>query len=127
MQDTAAEYGEENVKSNIFILDGKYKINRKFNVRAELQYLTTRQDHGDWTYGLVEFTYVPWVTFSVSDKWNCGGNQGHFYQFGVTGNYKSNRLMISYGKTRAGFDCSGGVCRWVPETKGVKIDYNYYF
>ncbi|MDE6257515.1 MAG: hypothetical protein K2M53_03935 [Muribaculaceae bacterium] len=127
VQDTAAEYGEENVKSNIFILDGKYKINRKFNVRAELQYLTTRQDHGDWTYGLVEFTYVPWVTFSVSDKWNCGGNQGHFYQFGVTGNYKSNRLMISYGKTRAGFDCSGGVCRWVPETKGVKIDYNYYF
>ena len=126
-QATTAEYGEENIKSNIFSLDGKYKINKKFNLRAELQYLTTRQDHGDWAFGLVEFTYVPWVTFSLSDKWNCGGGEGHFYQIGVTGNYKSNRLMISYGKTREGFDCSGGVCRMVPATKGVKIDYNYYF
>lgn len=127
VQMTVADYGVNNVKSNIFVLDGKYKISKKFNVRAELQYLTTRQDQKDWAYGLVEFTYVPWVTLSVSDKWNCGGNDGHFYSVGLTGNYKSNRLQVSYGKTRAGFDCSGGVCRWVPQTKGVKIDYNYYF
>lgn len=127
VQMTTADYGDKDVKSNIFVLDGKYKISKKFNVRAELQYLTTRQDQKDWAYGLVEFTYVPWVTLSVSDKWNCGGNDGHFYMVGMTGNYKSNRLQVSYGKTRAGFDCSGGVCRWVPQTKGVKIDYNYYF
>ncbi len=127
IQDTTAEYGDVDVKSNIFVLDGKYRISRKFNVRGELQYLTTRQDHKDWAYGLIEFTYVPWATLSVSDKWNCGGSEGHFYMFGITGNYKSNRLMISYGKTREGFDCSGGVCRWVPATKGVRIDYNYYF
>ena len=127
VQYTTADYGDQNVKSNIFVLDGKYKISKKFNMRAELQYLTTRQDCKDWAYGLLEFTYVPWVTLSVSDKWNCGSNEGHYYSVGLTGNYKSNRLMVSYGKTRAGFDCSGGVCRWVPETKGVKIDYNYYF
>lgn len=127
VQLTTAEYGEDDVKSNIFVLDGKYTFSRKFNLRGELQYLTTRQDHKDWAYGLLEFTYVPWVTLSVSDKWNCGGSEGHFYMVGITGNYKSNRLMISYGKTRAGFDCSGGMCRWVPATKGVKIDYNYYF
>lgn len=127
VQDATAEYGDRDIKSNIFVLDGKYKISRKFNIRAELQYLTTRQNHKDWAYGLVEFTYVPWVTLSLSDKWNCGGGEGHFYMVGLTGNYKSNRLMISYGKTRAGFDCSGGVCRWVPEMKGVRIDYNYFF
>lgn len=127
VQDTTAEYGDVDVKSNIFVFDGKYRISNKFNVRGELQYLTTRQDHKDWAYGLFEFTYVPWATLSVSDKWNCGGNAGHFYMVGITGNYKSNRLMVSYGKTRAGFDCSGGVCRWVPATEGVRIDYNYYF
>lgn len=127
IQDTAAEYGDADIKSNIFVFDGKYKISRKFNIRGELQYLSTRQDHKDWAYGLLEFTYVPWATLSVSDKWNCGGDAGHFYMVGITGNYRSNRLMVSYGKTREGFDCSGGVCRWVPATKGFKIDYNYYF
>jgi hypothetical protein len=45
----------------------------------------------------------------------------------VTGNYRSNRLMLSYGRTRAGYNCSGGVCRYVPATRGLSISYNYNF
>lgn len=120
----------EKVKSNIFVLDGNWKIDRKFNLRAELQYLTTRQDKRDWAYGLIEFTYNPWLMFSVSDMWNCGnpdGEKTHYYMFGVTGSYKANRLMVSYGRTKAGFNCSGGVCRWVPASRGFQVNYTYNF
>lgn len=115
------------VKSNIFVLEGKYKFDNRYTLRAELQYLTTRQDQKDWAYGLVEFTMLPYLMFSVSDMWNCGDTHTHYYMGGVTANYKANRLMLSYGRTRAGYNCSGGVCRWVPATRGFQIAYSYNF
>lgn len=47
--------------------------------------------------------------------------------FAVTGNYKSNRLMISYGRTRQGVNCTGGVCRTVPAMHGLQVAYSYNF
>ncbi|MDE5930278.1 MAG: hypothetical protein K2H03_07340, partial [Muribaculaceae bacterium] len=44
------------VKANIFVLDGKYKFDKRFTLRAELQYLTTRQANKDWAYGLLELS-----------------------------------------------------------------------
>ena len=115
------------VNANIFVAEGKYKFNKKLTMRGELQYLTTRQDQKDWAYGLLELSVLPYLMFSVSDQWNCGGTGTHYYMASVTGTYKSNRLMIGYGRTRAGYNCSGGVCRYVPETQGVNISYNYNF
>ena len=120
-------HGDRKVKSNIFVLDTKFKLSRKVTLRTELQYLTTPQDHGDWCYGLAEVSVLPYLMFSASDTWNCGGGRGHFYQFGITGNYKANRLMLSYGRTRDGYNCSGGVCRYVPESRGFTLSYNYNF
>lgn len=117
----------EDIKSNIFVLEGKYKFNKRLTLRAELQYLTTRQDQKDWAYGIVELTVLPYLMFSVSDMWNCGGTGTHYYMAGVTGNYKANRLMLSYGRTRKGFNCSGGVCRPVEASRGFQIAYSYYF
>ncbi|MDE6178559.1 MAG: hypothetical protein K2F86_05265, partial [Duncaniella sp.] len=51
----------------------------------------------------------------------------HYYMFGLAGNYRSNRLQLSYGRTRAGFDCSGGVCRYVQATRGFRMAYTYNF
>ena len=39
----------------------------------------------------------------------------------------AHRLTLGYAKVRAGFNCSGGVCRWVPAQKGVQISYNFNF
>lgn len=116
-----------NVHSNIFILDGKWKMSKKVTGRMELQYLQTKQDQKDWSYGLIEISVLPYLMFSVSDMWNNGGTGIHYYMGAVTGTYKSNRLVLSYGRTRAGFNCSGGVCRWVPATRGFQISYNYNF
>lgn len=117
----------EQVKSNIFVLDGKYKFNSRYTLRGEIQYLTTRQDRKDWAYGLLEFSIAPYMMLSISDMWNCGGDGTHYYMGGISGNYKANRLQLSYGRTRAGFDCSGGVCRMVPASHGFKINYTYSF
>lgn len=115
------------VKANIFILEGKYTISKKVTARMELQYLTTRQDQKDWAYGLIEVSVLPYLMFTASDMWNCGGTGTHYYLGAVTANYKSNRLMIGYGRTRAGYNCAGGVCRYVPAFRGVQVSYNYNF
>lgn len=115
------------VNANIFVAEGKYKFDKKFTLRGELQYLTTRQDQKDWAYGLLELSVLPYLMFSVSDQWNCGDTGTHYYMASVTGNFKSNRIMLGYGRTRAGYNCSGGVCRYVPETQGFNISYNYNF
>lgn len=121
------ETDEKYIRTNIIVADAKWKINRKFTLRGEAQYLFTKQDQKDWAYGLVEFSWTPYLMVSAGDMWNCGDTGTHYYMFGITGNYKSNRLMLSYGRTRAGFDCTGGLCRPVPAMHGFKINYTYNF
>ena len=115
------------IKSNIAVAEGKYQINNKFTLRSELQYLWTNQDQGDWAYGLVELSALPYLMFTVSDMWNTGETDLHYYMASVTGTYKAHRLMIGYGRTRAGYNCSGGGCRYVPASKGLNVSYNFTF
>lgn len=115
------------VRANIFVLEGKFKLSKRYTLRAELQYLTTRQDQRDWAFGMVELSVQPYLMFTLSDMWNCGGTGDHYYMAGITGNYRNNRLMLAYGRTREGINCSGGVCRMMPATHGLQIAYTYNF
>ncbi len=115
------------IKSNIGVAEGKYQINKKYTLRGELQYLSTSEDQGDWAYGLVELSALPYLMFTVSDMWNTGETDIHYYMASVTASFKAHRLMVGYGKTRAGYNCSGGVCRYVPASKGLNVSYNYTF
>lgn len=115
------------IKSHIAMAEGKYQFNNKLTLRAEAQYLATKQDEGDWTYGLLELSVLPYFMFTVSDMWNNGESNVHYYMGSVTFNYKAHRLMAGYGRTRAGYNCSGGVCRYVPATRGFQMSYNFNF
>ncbi|MDE7389322.1 MAG: hypothetical protein K2M97_08755 [Muribaculaceae bacterium] len=115
------------VNAHIAVGELKYRFSPRYTLRAELQYLATAQDKGDWAYGLLELSVNPWLMASVSDQWNLGSTDKHYYMVSLTGNYKSNRLMIGYGLTRAGYNCSGGVCRYVPASRGFQLSYNYNF
>ena len=119
--------GGDMINSNIFIADGKYQFSPKTTLRAELQYLTTKEDDGDWAYGLLELSLVPHWMFTISDMWNCGETGLHYYQGLVTYNIKQHRIQAGYGRTREGLDCSGGVCRKVPAYTGWTVSYNYNF
>ena len=115
------------IHSNILVGEAKYRFNKKYTLRGELQYLRTKDDQRDWGFALVELSLMPHWMFTVSDMWNWGSTNNHYYQASATYNYKSHRLQVGFGRTRAGFNCSGGVCRYVPETKGFTASYNYNF
>ena len=115
------------IHSNIFVADGKYQFSPTTTLRGELQYLTTADDDGDWVFGLLELSLAPHWMLTVSDMYNCGVTDVHYYQGLVTFNTGAHRLQLGYGRTRAGMNCSGGVCRYVPATCGVTASYNYNF
>ena len=137
-QPVVEKHGEM-IHSNIFVADGMMQLAPKAKLRCELQYLQTKEDQGDWAFGLVELSLAPHWMFTLSDLWNCGdasaetlasGEENthlHYYQALVTYNIGSHRLQAGYGRTRAGYNCSGGVCRYVPATKGFTLSYNYNF
>ncbi|MBQ6079196.1 MAG: hypothetical protein IJK93_02850 [Muribaculaceae bacterium] len=115
------------IKSNIFVADGKYKFSPKVTLRCEAQYQFCKGDEGDWAFALAELSLAPHWMFTVSDQWNCGVTDLHYYQALVTFSLKSHRIQVGYGRTDDGYNCSGGVCRWVPASKGFTLSYNYSF
>lgn len=115
------------VHSDIFIAEGKYKFNKKVTLRGEAQYLSTKDDEGDWAFGLLELSLLPNWMLTISDEYNCGETKIHYYSGLVTFNKGAHRVQLGYGRTRAGFNCAGGVCRMVPASKGFTLSYNYNF
>ena len=124
---TAVEGHGGMIHSDIFVAEGKYKLNNKLTLRGEAQYLSTKDDLGDWAFGLLELSFLPNWMFTVSDEWNCGETDLHYYNASVTFTKNAHRLQLGYARTREGFNCSGGVCRWIPASKGVTLSYNYNF
>jgi len=131
---------EDIINSNIFILEGKYQVNKKLVLRSELQYLSSseytgdenaefleRSNQGDWMFGLLEISLPPSFMFAISDMYNSGASKEHYYMVSGVYNYKAHRIQLAYGRTRAGYDCSGGVCRMVPASKGLRISYLFNF
>lgn len=113
----------EMVHAGIGVVDVKWNTSKNVSMRAELQYLFTKQAEGHWLYGLYELSLWHQLMLSVSDMYNIGGV--HYYNAGATYMNGAHRLQLSYGRTRAGYNCSGGVCRYVPAQKGFAVTYNF--
>ncbi|MBO7198563.1 MAG: hypothetical protein J6V26_00855 [Alistipes sp.] len=134
-------------RSHIFVGDVTYKINKKHSMRFELQYLSSEDYEGDWVAATVEYNLAPKFSFYVSDMWNCEKMQDgaygnyyvnyetfeqdyellHYYQVGASFTHNSFRAQLSYGRNRAGFVCSGGVCRFQPAYTGVNLSMTLSF
>lgn len=115
------------LRSHIFVADVKQKLAPKTTLRVEGQYLSSKDGDKDWAFGLAELSLAPHWMFTVSDLYNAGNTHVHYYQGYVTYSGGAHRLQLGYGRTRAGFNCSGGVCRYIPATKGLTLSYNYNF
>lgn len=130
------------IKSHIAVVEGKYQFSPKLTLRGEAQYLHTKQDQKDWWFGLLELSVLPNFMFTVSDQFNANvpyytasgavdnnkvTHKEHYLMGAVTYTHGAHRLQLSYGKTRAGYNCSGGVCRYVPASKGVQASYTFNF
>ncbi|WP_424044402.1 DUF6029 family protein [Prevotella denticola] len=115
------------LRSHIFVADVKQKLAPKTTLRVEGQYLSSKDGDKDWAFGLAELSLAPHWMFTVSDLYNVGNTHVHYYQGYVTYSGGAHRLQLGYVRTRAGFNCSGGVCRYIPATKGLTLSYNYNF
>jgi hypothetical protein len=117
------------VRSGIGVVEAKYAVNKKVQMRAELQYLYSKQYEGQWVAALYELSL--WRQLVLSGQWmyNIGhapdATNGHYYTVAATYTHGAHRVMAGYTKTRAGFNCSGGVCRYVPEQQGITLTYNF--
>ena len=117
------------VRSGIAVLDARVHINNNVSMRGELQYLYSPHYQGQWIFALYELNlYRHWT---VSGQWlyNIGNapdaTNEHFFTAGLTFNYGAHRANIGYTKTRDGYNCSGGVCRYVPKMEGVCVSYSF--
>ena len=117
-------------QAHIFVGDVTHKFNRKTSLRFEVQYLLSGDDksewdgmhsEGDWVAGLVEFSLAPRWSFYVQDMYNIGQSKTHYYNGGFSYTYNRTRVQLSYGRNRAGYICSGGVCRYSPAYTGVNL------
>ncbi len=108
-----------------------YKINEKKSIRAEVQYMDTKNDYGSWAFALIEYNIAPKWSVSLSDMYNVAPNKGsdnpnykdpgnHYYNLFAAYTKGAHRFSLAYVKQVDGINCTGGVCRYEPAFSGVK-------
>lgn len=119
------------IRSGIAVVDARVRVNDKVSMRGELQYLYSPDYVGQWLFALYELNLFQQLTLSGEYMYNIGGTSQatheHFYTAAATYNHGAHRLMIGYTKTREGFNCAGGICRYVPRQEGVSLNYSFTF
>jgi hypothetical protein len=117
--------------ADMAVVDVAYKINASHTIRVEAQALLSKQDFGSWAMGMIEYTFAPNWFVAVIDQYNYGNSDSSkqiHYITGNTGfNKNGNRIMLQYGRQRAGIFCVGGVCRNVPASNGFSISITSSF
>ncbi|MEP6795481.1 MAG: DUF6029 family protein [Saprospiraceae bacterium] len=129
--------GVPSVRAVIPYVDYLIKVDQKKSFRTELQYMSTKQDHGSWVYGLEEFSISPHWLFELSDMWNIqpalnadGTDKTeklHFPTAGVVYSAGPTRYSFRYVKQVEGIVCSGGICRLEPAFSGFKFNISSNF
>jgi hypothetical protein len=117
------------IHAGIGVVEAKYALNKKVQMRAEVQYMYTKQDEGQWVAALYELSLFRQLALSGQWMYNIGyaheATNEHYYTIAATYTHGAHRVMAGYTKTREGFNCSGGVCRYVPKQEGVSLTYNF--
>lgn len=107
--------------SNIMVADLLYKFNSSLAARMELQYLVTYEDQKDWMAALVEVSFAPHWSIFAADMYNHGMTKVHYYNGGVSYSKSRTKVTLGYGRYKAGYICSGGVCRQIPAYTGASL------
>lgn len=119
--------GKRTDAQNVFVLDALYRFSKTASVRTELQYLYSEELTRDWMAALVEVSFAPHWSFTVSDMYNHGSTKVHYYNVAASYSLGSLSLSLQGGRSREGMVCSGGVCRWQPAYKGVCLRAQWSF
>lgn len=129
MQEQNTHYGVGRATrlQNIVVADMQYKFTPTFSTRLELQYLATHEDEKDWMAALLEVNFAPYWSVYVSDMYNHGSSNVHYYAAGVSYARSRTRVSLSYGRNKDGYVCSGGVCRVISAYTGLNLQLTTSF
>jgi hypothetical protein len=106
------------VNAYIAGVGGLYKWAPKKSVRFKAEHLYSKENEGSWVSMLTEFSFSSPYMFFISDLYNYGTTNIHYYNIGSSVTRNSTRFSMSYGKQRPGLLCVGGICRFVPASYG---------
>ena len=117
------------VHAGIGVVDFEHKFSDGNSGHIQLEHMNTKQDKGNWVSGLVEYNFSPEFGAYINNMYNYGNKDKKILYFNVGMNYVHNatRLALSYGRQRGGLLCVGGVCRYVPSSKGVTFTISTSF
>jgi len=119
------------VKSNVLVLENTYKINDNKSLRLELQHLSTKDDTKNWSGFGLEYNLSSAVSLYITDMYNYQNpvkeKKIHYYNFGGSYSKGISRYTINYGRQRGGLVCTGGICRYVPESTGLSFSITTSF
>ncbi len=123
------EFEGEFVHAGIVVADFEFKLSGKRSARLELQHLNTKDDMKSWVAGLFEYNFNHHFNVYAGDMYNYGNDDKkiHYFNVGTTYTQSSTRLSLSYGRQRGGLLCVGGVCRYVPSSKGITASISLTF
>ena len=132
---SGVDYGKI-VESLSNVIEITYKINKKNALRIEMQQMEVkkndiRDDMGSWAMGLIEYTYAPHFFLTLMGEYNYGNNDEKkrflYPNTAITFVNGGSRIMLGYGKQRAGILCIGGVCRAMPASNGFTLSVSSTF
>lgn len=119
------------VDFTVIAVESILKLKSGKSMKFIVQHLWTQDDKKNWLASTFEYNFSSKFSVFVSDMYNYGNDhtadREHFYNVG--GNYSKGRfrMSLSYGKQRGGLLCLGGICRVVPESKGLTLTLNTSF
>jgi len=113
------------VKSHIFVADLLTKLNKKHSIKTEFGFMTTKNDIGNWGSILIEYANSKGLSIFASDQYNFGEEKKHYYLIGAAYSHKKSRIALSYGETRDGYTCVGGICKYLPGSKSFSLSLNW--
>lgn len=122
-------FGE--VNSNTLVWDNLYNFSGSKTLKLELQHQWADASFKNWAAALIEYNFnSQWSVFS-NNLYNYGNSDSsekiNYYTLGTTYSKNATRVQLSYGRQRGGLVCIGGVCRFVPESSGLTLNFNYSF
>ncbi|GAB3431596.1 hypothetical protein GCM10027516_40380 [Niabella aquatica] len=107
--------------SEIVAGDALWKISNRQSFRFELQHLWSRDYLKNWGAALVEYAAASdWSCF-ISDMYNYGSTNVHYYKAGASYTRSRTRLSLQYGRNREGIICTGGICLYMPAYTGTSL------
>ena len=128
-QEYTPSYGASKTSylSNIIVADLLYKFTNSLSARMELQYLITYEDQKDWMAALLEVSFAPHWSVYAADMYNHGMTKVHYYNGGFSYSKSRTKVALGYGRYKAGYICSGGVCRQIPAYTGANLSVTMMF